>query len=217
MFSFTDLAILSEMMRDISEPRVTLVVLGGGFKTPEEREHTAHRSNMALSKTSKLRALATVERLKTGDVDLVVFAGGYTGGKDLPSEASEMKRYASLHSRGAARTILSNARTEETSKDTSENAELAAPHLLGKVEVLSNLGHSLRGARLFKAFGVSDVIPIHAEKLLWERSKRYRRPDTFLNVATVKALAVEVIANCLLLIDRKGILLRSMTRSRGES
>jgi uncharacterized SAM-binding protein YcdF (DUF218 family) len=198
------------------EPKVTLVVLGGGFKSPEARSFLApERQDLGLSLHSKERVLAAVQRVQRGDVIEVIFTGGRTAGEDWPPEAEGMQAYAVRHSTGDIRERFKKAQIEGLSKDTAANAENIAVRLeqAERVEVLSNRLHSIRGARLLRMQGI-PAKPIHAEPLLMERfGNRYG----FLNADTGRALAVEVAANMLLVVDPNLSLLKGITARRGQS
>lgn len=227
-------------MKDNLEPKegLTLIVLGGGFKYGvQQYPFTENQRDLGLAKPSKIRVAAAVQRIVEGidgrnpKVTQVIFTGGHTAGKKWPSEAEASQSYAlrltrplgndfnSLNARKRAEvnSLIRNSLREENSTDTSENAqytaELVDPNT--QVEIISNLGHPVRAKRIFKAFGVKAEA-VHAETLLWGRSRRYRNLRGFTKIPSLKAMALEAAANAVLFFDPKGLWMRSRTQKRGR-
>lgn len=190
-----------------------LVVLAKGW-----REYTIGGAKEGfrfhLSMESKMTSLAAGEMLKAGLADIVIFSGGKTAGKDLPSEAKALWDYTkSKYPDIPEEKIV----IEEESFDTIGAAEKVYDILekfkLKNVALLTIGFHLPRSEKIFTNYGIK-VHGIPSEEVLRNRSPDYQRfLERYLSSSRVRTEKIkEAILRGLLIIDAKGKIPRLLTK-----
>jgi len=201
-----------------------LVVLGKNWVEYPSKNPPAGWK-LELSRDSKVTALAAgVLAEKYHGIKKIIFVTGHTAGKDWPTGAEEMHKYASDYF-----PVLRGNKVlcETESIDTAQGAEkvrtiLAERNLLDEVVVLLTVGyHCKRALKIHKNFGFKNIIYYKSESVLaesfnsanakrvcWKALKDYRNYSL---LRKFKKWLEEVILRLVLIFDPYGRKLRGVT------
>jgi len=201
-----------------------LVVLGKNWvEYPPQNPPAGWK--LQLSRDSKVTALAAgVLAESISEIKKVIFVTGHTAGKDWPTEAEEMQRYAAQYF-----PVLRGDKVicEIESIDMAQGAEkvrtiLAGYGLWDETVILLTVGyHNKRALRVHKNFGFKNVIchksesvlaesfnSANAKRVCWRALKDYRNYSL---LRKFKKWLEEVILRLALIFDPYGRKLRCVT------
>jgi len=189
-----------------------LVILGKNIGVGSS-PRAIRRDNFHLSNETRINVLAGGMLHQPG-VDIICSSGETSG---PPSEAWAMKRYLQVHFPNIPEEHII-LEEHKNSIDTAGNAEETAKIVKAKGYkhiALVTVGYHLTNAvTLFERYGVSIEQKFIAEDVVHERSSRHGRYLKYWEETgrIKREKKKETIRQVLLIIDRKGTLLRLLTQ-----